>query len=74
MGTMAYGVVEGTMGRFGRLWVTGLAVLCGLLGALPLSGCVMVGGYTSGGGWFVWPGSIGLSVILLVLYLVLRRR
>lgn len=39
----------------------------------PLTGCVAVG-YRSGGGWFVWPGGIGLVVILLVVLLVLRGR
>ncbi len=49
-----------------------------LLGAFGLSwmltGCVAVG-YSSRGGWFVWPGGFGLVVVvLLVLFLLLRRR
>ncbi len=48
-------------------------VLAGLAGSLGLSGC-LVAGYSSGGGWFVWPGSFGLLFLLLILYVVLRRR
>ena len=44
-----------------------------LLTVLPLSGCVMVGGYRSGGGFFLWPGSIGLVVLILLVVFVLRR-
>ena len=44
------------------------------LGIAPaLNGCVAVG-YRSGGGWFVWPGSLGLIVLLLLLFLFLRGR
>jgi hypothetical protein len=40
---------------------------------LTLSGCIAVG-YSSSGGWFVWPG--GLAVVLVILFVVflLRRR
>ena len=45
-----------------------------LLGALQTS-CVVVGGYSSEGGWYVWPGSlISLAVVAVVLFLLLRRR
>jgi hypothetical protein len=37
-----------------------------------LSGC-LVAGYTSGEGWWVWPGSLGITLILLALYLLSRR-
>jgi hypothetical protein len=37
-----------------------------------LTGC-LVFGYTSSGGWFIWPGSIGLLVIFLLLVWLLRR-
>jgi hypothetical protein len=40
---------------------------------LGLSGC-LVAGYSSGGGWFVWPGSLGLLVIVLVIVFLARRR
>ncbi len=45
-----------------------------LLAALPLTGCLMVGGYSSGGGWFLWPGSFGFLIILLLLFFFLRGR
>jgi len=38
------------------------------------SGCVVVGGYSSGRGWFVWPGTIVIFVVVALLFLVLRRR
>ena len=44
-----------------------------LVAASVLSGCVAVG-YSSGGGWFIWPGGLGLLVVVLVLWLLLRRR
>jgi hypothetical protein len=40
---------------------------------LGLSGCLMVG-YSSGGGWFVWPGGLGLLVVVLIVVFVMRRR
>lgn len=35
--------------------------------------CVVVG-YRSGGGWFVWPGGLGLLLLLVVLALLFLRR
>ncbi|HLI77462.1 MAG TPA: hypothetical protein VKV02_10995 [Acidobacteriaceae bacterium] len=43
-------------------------VFCG-----SLSGCVVVGA-SSRGGFFIWPGGIGLLLILALLFFVLRRR
>jgi hypothetical protein len=50
-----------------------------LLGALlavavTQSACVVVGGYSSRGGWFIWPSGLGLVVILMLLYLIFGRR
>ncbi len=44
-----------------------------LLGLNVLTGCVAVG-YSTGGGWFVWPGGLGLVVLLLLLFFLLRGR
>ena len=41
--------------------------------ALSQTACV-VGGYSSDGGLFLWPGSILLTVVLVLLFLFLRRR
>lgn len=41
--------------------------------ALTQSACIGVG-YSSGGGWFIWPGGLGLVVVLAILFLLLRRR
>jgi len=38
------------------------------------SGCVVAGGYSSGRGWFIWPGTIGLLLVVAVLFLLFRRR
>jgi protein-S-isoprenylcysteine O-methyltransferase Ste14 len=43
--------------------------------AVTQSACVMVGGYSSDGGWWIWPGSlISLLVVVVVVFLLLRRR
>lgn len=38
------------------------------------SGCVVAGGYSSGRGWFIWPGTLGILLVVAVLFLLLRRR
>ena len=43
-------------------------ILCG-----ALTGCIGIG-YSSRGGWFLWPGGFGLVVIILVFLLLSRRR
>ena len=48
-------------------------LVSGLGACSALSGCVMVG-YSSGGGFFIWPGSIGLLVLLGILWLIFSRR
>ena len=44
------------------------------IATLPLTGCLMVGGYSSRGGWFIWPGSFGFILVLLLLFFLLRSR
>jgi len=41
---------------------------------LMSSGCVVVGGYSSERGWFIWPGTIVIFIVGLALILLLRRR
>jgi ABC-type proline/glycine betaine transport system permease subunit len=48
-------------------------LLASWIGAAGLSGCVAVG-YSSGRGWFVWPGGLGLLIIVLIIVFVSRRR
>ena len=62
--------VRGLSGQTGvRLaWV----VIAGLL-SISQTGCVAVG-YSSGGGWFVWPGGLGLLLVVLLVIYLLRRR
>lgn len=47
------------------------ALLVSLL-ALSQTACVAVG-YSSGGGWFMWPGGLGLVLILVLVFLFFRR-
>ena len=37
-----------------------------------LTGC-LVFGYTSNGGWFIWPGSITLLLVILLIVWLIRR-
>jgi hypothetical protein len=39
---------------------------------LPLNGCLVVS-YTSGSGWLVWPGSLVVTVVLVLVWLISRR-
>ncbi|HET6852227.1 MAG TPA: hypothetical protein VFH46_07875 [Pyrinomonadaceae bacterium] len=41
---------------------------------LASTGCIVVGGYSSERGWFVWPGTFVLLIVALVLFLLFRRR
>lgn len=38
------------------------------------SGCVVVGGYSSERGWFIWPGTFVILLVVVLLFLFLRRR
>ena len=55
-------------------WKRAMALLLAapLLG-LTCTGCV-VAGYSSAGGGFIWPGGLGLLVVILVIVFLLRRR
>jgi hypothetical protein len=45
-----------------------------MLLATSQSACIVVGGHSSTGGRFFWPGGLGLIVILALLFLFLGRR
>ncbi len=60
-------------GKGARAARAALAAMAGLLAFGSLSGCVVVGA-SSRGGFFVWPGGVGLVVLILLVLLVLRRR
>ena len=52
-----------------------LRVVAVLLLLLSSTGCVVVGGYSSGRGFWLWPGSIVFILIgLALLFLMFRRR
>ena len=57
-----------------RRAIRGCAVIAvGFVVLGAISGCFAVG-YTSGGGWFVWPGGLGLLLVILIVGFLLRRR
>jgi len=39
-----------------------------------LPGCVVVGGYSSEGGWFLWPGTIVIFLVVAIFVFLIRRR
>lgn len=41
---------------------------------LVANGCIVVGGYSSERGWFIWPGTFLLLIVALILFLLFRRR
>jgi hypothetical protein len=45
----------------------------GLLLAVPLTGCIVVG-VSNRSGWFVWPRGFGLLFIFAILLILLLRR
>ena len=49
-----------------------LAIVSLLL--LTSTGCIVVGGYNDERGWFIWPGTIVLFAIGLLLLFLFRRR
>lgn len=49
-----------------------LALGLGLAMGFALLGC-LVAGYTSGGGWWVWPGSLVITLVLVLVWLLTRR-
>ncbi len=65
----------GSRGMLQLVWraceAGGIAAM-GLVCAELLSGCV-VAGYSSGSGFFLWPGSLGLVVVVLLVVFLLRR-
>ena len=44
----------------------------GLMACVSLSGCLVMG-YSSRGGGFIFPGGLGLIAMLVILFLILRR-
>jgi hypothetical protein len=50
-----------------------LVAVLGVFAAAALSGC-LVAGVSSNGGAFIWPGGIGLLLVVLVMVFLIRRR
>jgi hypothetical protein len=49
-------------------------VIVALMAACLQSACIMVGGYSSRGGWFLWPGGLGILLLIVIVLLLARRR
>jgi len=41
---------------------------------VTMPGCIVVGGYSSTDGWFIWPGGLIMSVLFILLLVFLARR
>jgi hypothetical protein len=41
---------------------------------LSSTGCIVVGGYSSGRGFWIWPGTFVILAIVLIFFLLFRRR
>ena len=41
---------------------------------LASTGCIVVGGYSSERGWFIWPGTFVFLAIAILIFFLLRRR
>jgi len=60
--------------RLIRLTVwSSLMLAVGFLVLSTLTGC-LAAGVSSSGRWFIWPGGFGLLFVVLMLFLLLRRR
>jgi hypothetical protein len=60
------------MNRSFRALRIALAAVVSLLWCVVLRGC-LVAGYSSGSGFWVWPGSIAITLVLVLLWFLLRR-
>lgn len=60
-------------GRWPASRVVGLGV-ASFLFSITLSGCLVIGGRSSRGGLFFWPGGIGGLIVVLLVLVLLRRR
>jgi hypothetical protein len=60
------------LSSFGLFGKVSAIVAAGFI-TLGVTGC-LVAGYSSGGGWFVWPGSLGLLLIVVCIIFAVRRR
>jgi hypothetical protein len=56
-----------------RLAAVACVLVAGLFLLMPLCGC-LVGGYSSATGWYVWPGSIVITLLMLLFFFLRRGR
>ena len=65
--------MRGFRGDLGWLARSAGVSVAGLLAAMSMSGC-LVAGYSTRGGGFIWPGGFGLVILVLLLLFFLRGR
>jgi hypothetical protein len=41
---------------------------------LSQTSCIVAGGYSSDGGWYIWPGSLLSILVIVIIVLLIRRR
>ena len=51
-----------------------LKIAIGSLLLLTSTGCIVVGGYSSERGWYIWPGTIVLLLVGVALFFLINRR
>ena len=61
------------LARRGTAASVAFVIASAVLLSLGLSGCI-VAGYSSSGGAFIWPGGLGLVLLLLLAFFFLRGR
>lgn len=59
-------------GGYERIAMKRIGIVLGIL--LMSTGCVVVGGYSSNRGWFLWPGSLVILIVVAAFVLLFRRR
>jgi hypothetical protein len=57
-----------------KLYFSTRSVLLSALLVFSASGCIVVGGYSSEKGFWIWPGTFVLLAVGAVLFFLLRRR
>ena len=61
------------LGRLDQMTMLNRIVLVSTI-LIMLPGCVVVGGYSPERGWYLWPGTIVIFLVLALFVLLLRRR
>ena len=58
--------------HFGKICQRAAIFAAALMLCAGLGGC-LVAGYSTGSGWWVWPGSLAITLVLMLVWLLGRR-